>query len=180
MTVAQTHGTLAEPTVLVIQRWLPGPIERVWAYLTQSELRRQWLASGEMPLEADAPFELVWRNDELSDPPGVRPDGFAPEQRMQSRIIAVEPPHRLVFGWEGDGEVSMELKPGQDRVLLTITHRRLPLAGRTRLHVSAGWHAHLDMLEACMSGSRPVPFWDRWTALKHDYAGRIGATQGEA
>ena len=77
MTVAQTHGTLVEPTVLVIQRWLPGPIERVWAYLTQSELRRQWLASGEMPLEADAPFELVWRNDELSDPPGVRPDGAA-------------------------------------------------------------------------------------------------------
>ncbi|HEY6545488.1 MAG TPA: SRPBCC domain-containing protein, partial [Dokdonella sp.] len=49
-----------------IERLLPGPIERVWAWLTDGELRRQWLASGDMRLEAGAPFELVWRNDELS------------------------------------------------------------------------------------------------------------------
>lgn len=51
------YGRLVEPTTLKIERLLPGPIDRVWAYLTQSELRRRWLASGEMRLAPDAPFE---------------------------------------------------------------------------------------------------------------------------
>lgn len=37
------HGLLAEPATLTIVRVLPGPIERVWSYLTDGELRRQWL-----------------------------------------------------------------------------------------------------------------------------------------
>ncbi|WP_417723581.1 hypothetical protein [Salipiger sp.] len=40
------YGTLAEPGTLTIQRFLPGPIERVWDHLTDSELRRKWLAGG--------------------------------------------------------------------------------------------------------------------------------------
>ena len=34
------YGVLSEPATLTIQRFLPGPIERVWAYLTESEWRR--------------------------------------------------------------------------------------------------------------------------------------------
>jgi uncharacterized protein YndB with AHSA1/START domain len=71
-----TYGTLVETTTLRIQRVLPGPIERVWAYLTDSDLRRQWLASGEMEMKAGAPFEFCWRNDELTNPPGNKPEGF--------------------------------------------------------------------------------------------------------
>ena len=55
------HGVLAAPGTLTIRRLLPGPIERVWAYLTDGELRRKWLAAGQMELMAGAPFELVWR-----------------------------------------------------------------------------------------------------------------------
>ena len=67
------YGALTEPATLTIQRRLPGPIERVWAYLTDSDLRKQWLASGTMPLQHGASFELVWRNHELTNPPGQRP-----------------------------------------------------------------------------------------------------------
>ncbi|MGN6092926.1 MAG: SRPBCC domain-containing protein, partial [Luteibacter jiangsuensis] len=70
-----TYGTLVEQTTLRIQRVLPGPIERVWAYLTDSDLRRQWLASGEMEMKAGTPFEFCWRNDELTNPPGRKPEG---------------------------------------------------------------------------------------------------------
>ena len=42
---SDAYGVLTEPATLKIQRLLPGPIERVWAYLTESELRRQWLAA---------------------------------------------------------------------------------------------------------------------------------------
>src|SRR5574337_868798 len=61
------YGALIEPTTLKIERLLPGPVERVWAFLTKGELRRKWLAAGEMELKVGAPFELMWRNDELPD-----------------------------------------------------------------------------------------------------------------
>src|SRR5271154_4360003 len=66
------YGVLTEPATLKIQRLLPGPIERIWAYLTESELRRKWLAAGETKLEVGAPVEFVWRNNELTDPRGQR------------------------------------------------------------------------------------------------------------
>ena len=55
------YGFLTEPSTLTIQRLLPGPIERVWAYLTESNLRRQWLAAGDMEMKVGAPFELPMR-----------------------------------------------------------------------------------------------------------------------
>ena len=112
------YGTLIEPTTLKIQRLLPGPIERVWSYLTDSDMRRKWLAAGKMEMKVGSPFEFVWRNDELTDPPGKRPVGFGEEHRMKSRITAVDPPRKLVFSWEGSGDVSFELEPKGDEVLL--------------------------------------------------------------
>jgi len=73
MTPADTldlYGKLTAPDTLTIERLLPGPIERVWAYLTDSDKRRQWLAAGDMPLTEGAEFQLTWQNDELTSPPG--------------------------------------------------------------------------------------------------------------
>ena len=42
------------------------------------------------------------------------------------RALAIDPPKRLVFTWEGSGDVSFELEPKGDEVLLTVIHRRLP------------------------------------------------------
>ena len=162
------YGVLTEPATLTIRRRLPGPIERVWAYLTDSDLRRQWLAAGRMELEVGAPFEFVWRNDELTDPPGERPAGFAAEHRLQSRILACDPPHRLAFAWHDGGEVAMTLEPQGRDVLLTVTHRRLP-ERPTMLNVAAGWHAHLDLLVASATGAAKTPFWERWSRLRDEY-----------
>jgi len=167
------YGVLTEPATLTIERVLPGPIERVWAYLTDSELRRQWLAAGPMTLQAGAPFEFVWRNDELTQPPGERPPGFEAEHRMQSRIVEIDPPRRLVIAWAGSGDVSFELAPhGRGEVLLTLVHRRLPDRSTT-LMVGAGWHMHLDVLVARATGREPAPFWDGWSRLKAEYARRV-------
>src|SRR5690606_29161203 len=75
-TTAKEHAVLTEQATLEIQRLLPGPVERVWDYLTRSDLRREWLAAGDMPMAVGAGFELVWRNDELSKYPGARPPGI--------------------------------------------------------------------------------------------------------
>jgi uncharacterized protein YndB with AHSA1/START domain len=166
------YGVLTEPATLRIQRLLPGPIGRVWAYLTQSDLRRQWLAAGDMEMEVGAPFELVWRNDELSNPPGQRPPGFPDEHRMQSRITELDPPRKLAIAWGSSGGVTFELLPQGDHVLLTLVHRRLPDRA-TMLNVSAGWHMHLDILVARATGKEPEPFWDGWSDLKKEYDRRM-------
>lgn len=168
------YGELTEPATLTIRRVLPGPIERVWSYLTESELRRRWLADGEMTLKAGVPFELVWRNDDLTDPPGERPPGFSEEMRMQSRIIACEPPRKLTIAWSNSGDVTFELESKGTEVQLTVTHRRLPDRATT-LMVGAGWHMHLDILAARLTGEEPMPFWDGWQRLKRDYDKRAPA-----
>ena len=50
------YGVFIEPGTLKIERVLPGPIERVWAYLTDSDLRRQWLAAVRLKAEYDRRF----------------------------------------------------------------------------------------------------------------------------
>jgi uncharacterized protein YndB with AHSA1/START domain len=162
------YGVLTGPTTLKIQRLLPGPLDRVWAYLTDSDLRRKWLAAGPMELKVGAPFELIWRNDELSSAPVKRPAGFPDEQRMKSRITEVDPPRKLSFTWEGSGDVTFELERQGDEVLLTVIHRRLPDRG-TLLKVAAGWHTHLDVWAARAAGKEPEPFWEGWSRLREEY-----------
>lgn len=168
------YGVLTEPATLKIQRFLPGPAERIWAYLTDGELRRQWLAAGAMEMRVGASFELVWRNDELTNLPGRRPPGFAEEHRMQSTITELDPPRRLAITWGSSGGVSFELEPKGDMVLLTVIHRRLP-DRETLLLVGAGWHMHLDILVARVTGQEPEPFWDGWSRLKSEYDRRMPA-----
>jgi uncharacterized protein YndB with AHSA1/START domain len=166
------YGTLTEPMTLTIQRVLPGPIERIWAYLTESELRKKWLAAGEMGLKPGTSFEFVWRNAELNDPPTQRPEGHSEEHRLTCEITEFEPPRRLSITWGRSGGVTFELEARGARVLLTVTHRRLP-DRETMLMVSAGWHAHLDVLVARASGEEPAPFWDSWLRLREEYARRL-------
>jgi uncharacterized protein YndB with AHSA1/START domain len=168
------YGVLTEPATLTIRRILPGPVERVWAYLTDSDMRKKWLAAGDMEMKVGSPFTFVWRNDELSDPPGVRPAGFQEEYRMKSRITELDPPRRIAFTWEGSDDVSFELEPQGKDVLLTVIHRRLP-DHATLLDVSAGWHAHLDILVAIASGKEPRPFWEGWARLRKEYERRLPA-----
>lgn len=167
------YAVATAPRTVRVQRLLPGPAERIWAYLTDSALRRQWLAAGDMDLQVDAPFELVWRNDELTDPPGRRPDGFEPEHRMESRITEADPPHRLAFTW-GGGEVAFELEPKGDQVLLTVVHSGISDRA-TMVKIGAGWHLHLDVLVARLDGTASEPFWDRWNRLRGEYERRIPA-----
>ena len=173
-----SYGQLAGPDTVQLKRLLPGPIERIWAYLTESDLRRQWLAAGEMVAEAGEPFELVWRNDDLGVPVGERPEDKPEEHRMQSHVVAADPPRKLVIAWNNTGDVTFELEPHGDEVLLTVTHARFPTRSSLLNH-SAGWHAHLEALEAIAAGRTPAePFWARWKALHEDYERRLPSDLG--
>jgi uncharacterized protein YndB with AHSA1/START domain len=164
----EDFARMQDGRTLVIQRWLPGPIERVWSYLADGDLRRQWLAAGEMELAPGAPVELVWRNDVLSAPGDCRPSGLPEVQVLHSRVIEVDPPHRLVIAW-GQGEVSFSLTGKGDRVLLAIRHSGLDRVEAARLGIPAGWHMHLEILKARLSGGDAPSFWSGWTGLRAQY-----------
>lgn len=169
-----THGTLADGNTLRMRRRLPGPIERVWSYLVDSDLRRQWLASGSMNLKPGASFELVWRNDELSNSAAERPDGFSAESRATCEFLEVEAPRRMRYLWPGVGEVNIELEPVGDEVMLMLTHRQLS-GDRLILNGCAGWHAHLVLLAAHLEGSKPPSLWSTWKHLRKDYEEQLCA-----
>jgi uncharacterized protein YndB with AHSA1/START domain len=172
LTPADDYGVLTEPTTLRIERMLPGPIERVWDYLTDSDLRAKWLAAGRMEMRVGAPVELTWRNDELTDPPGERPADFGPEHSMTVEIVELEPPHRLAISWGSTGGVVFDLTREGDQVRLVLTHKRV-MDPAVRLNISAGWPGHLDILKARMEGREPATFWPRWLELKAAYAERL-------
>jgi uncharacterized protein YndB with AHSA1/START domain len=129
-----------------------------------------------MEMKIGASFELVWRNNEVINPPGQRPSGFGDERRMQGRITALDPPRKLAIAWEGSGDVSFELEPEGNEVLLTVIQRRLPDRA-TLLGAGAGWHTHLDVLVACTTGKEPVPFWDGLSRLRKEYDADAGLTE---
>lgn len=168
------YGTVTAPATLTMERVLPGPIERIWSYLTESDLRRQWLASGEMELKAGSSFSLTWRNDELTDPPGKRPDGMQGTHTMESQILAIDPPRSIAFTFGTAGEVYFTLEEKGDEVLLTLVHKRVP-SRTVLLSVSTGWHMHLDVLEARLRNDTPTPFWDGYAQLKSEYDRRLSA-----
>lgn len=112
------YGVLTEARAVRLERLLPGPIERVWSYLTDSGKRGSWLASGEMELRVGGRVEHVFRNSQLTghdDPPPAKYAQHAGESRMQGRITACEPPRLLAYTWQGapgeDSEVTFELTP---------------------------------------------------------------------
>lgn len=174
MAIEEDFGKVIAPRMIEMQRLLPGPIERIWDYLTKSDLRRQWLASGDMDLKVGTPCDLVWHHDETTTPPGTRPENMSAESHLPSRITVCEPPHRLGFMFWSDSEVIFELKSVGAKVLLTLTHKDLPSRGMM-VGVSTGWHSHLDVLEARISGEKIENFWDHWRAYKELYETRIPA-----
>jgi uncharacterized protein YndB with AHSA1/START domain len=169
-----------EPGTLRLERLLPGPIERVWAYLTESDKRAQWLAAGEMEPRVGGSITLRFDHAKLSAHQAPPPERYKNTCATTSEqtVTRFEPPRLLAWTWDGGNEppseVTFELTPQGDKVLLVITHRRL--ASRDReLGVAVGWHAHLAMLIERLQGREPPAFWSVFSALDAEYARRFAA-----
>src|SRR4030095_10901952 len=70
------YGVVVAPATIRFERVLPGPIERVWAYLTESEKRGKWFAPGQMELREGGRVELFFRHADLSPKKEPTPDRF--------------------------------------------------------------------------------------------------------
>jgi uncharacterized protein YndB with AHSA1/START domain len=172
------YGTAIAADTVRLERLLPGPVERVWSYLTDPELRALWFAGGSMALRVGGPVALEFHNNALTpddDPPPPEFAGAAEPYRMHGIVTLCDPPYRLGYTWSEESghpsEVRFELAPQGRQVRLVITHTRLTSSG-LMLGVSAGWHTHVAILIARLSGHEPPKFWRTFTRLRAEYAAR--------
>lgn len=171
------YGAVTEPGTIRFERLLPGPIERVWAYLTDSEKRGKWLATGPMELQAGGRIELRFRHADLSPHVDAVPDKYRCYENgggFSGRVTRCEPPNALSYTWTGDSEVTFELTSRGDHVLLVLTHRRLDPTDM--VSVAGGWHSHLAILADTLAGTVPQPFWTTLGRFEAEYERRLAAT----
>lgn len=130
------------------ERLLPGPIERVWAHLTQTDKLPGWFGEAGViePREGGA----------------VSLSGG----HIRGVVTRWKPYRQLSYTWNvfGPGEaespypesyLTFDLAPEGDQVRLVLTH--LPVLDRFEPQNMMGWHTFLDMLGAALDGRTPEP-----------------------
>jgi uncharacterized protein YndB with AHSA1/START domain len=157
-----------------IERLLPGPIERLWAFLTEADKRAQWFAGGQMDLKPGGTAAFYFQHKNLAPPGEPVPENMKqPSEGMEApaTVLKVEPPRLLVIDWDG-GEVTFELTPRGGDVLMSITHTKLK--DRKELTgIAGGWHTHLNVLADRLAGRERQPFWPMNAAIHAEYEKRI-------
>jgi uncharacterized protein YndB with AHSA1/START domain len=179
MNTNEQFGTFPAPGEIRIMRTLPGPIERLWQYLTDPEKRARWFAGGPMEPRAGGKMELFFRHANIAPgetPPANYTEVQDPGVRMPGTVLRWDPPRVLSYTFSEDSDVTFELIP-QDQenktVLLILTHRSrgtdLPELG----NYASGWHTHLSILTALLENTSPPPFWATHARLKAAYETRL-------
>lgn len=185
-----THDSPAQypgPGEVRFVRLLPGPIERVWEFLTDSEKRGRWLAAGTLEPRVGGKVRHDFNHAQLT--PQATPEKI-PDKYQQmvtdngescsfsGKVTRWEPPRALAYTWgdeEPPSEVTYELATEGTQVRLVLTHRRLGDDRERTASVSAGWHTHLAILRARLEGETPPPFWATHTQLEASYAAQLAA-----
>jgi len=170
--MAEPRATLIPPATVRLERLLPGPVERVWAYLTESKKRATWLAAGEWELRLAGRIEMHVDNARLTDDPPPPSPG---KKTVEGRITRFERLRALGHTWNWDGgqtEVLYELTPKGKDVLLTI-HHKLPDDRGLKIGISSGWVLHTGILLDLLNGVKPRPFRKTHEQLKKEYEAAI-------
>ena len=167
-------GTSPEQATVRLERMLPGPIERVWAYLTDSDKRATWFAGGVFDLRVGGKADLRFDHSLLSA------EKTPPEMQKKrcdwtETITRIEPPRLLSYTFQHGGpesEVTFELETRGKGVLLVLTHRRI-VDRNTKIGLASGWDTHLAILEDRLNGVEPRPFWTTHARLWKEYEARL-------
>lgn len=180
----QDFGVVVDESTLRFERLLPGPVERVWAYLTEPEKLARWIATPTSAVGADTTVEFTWDHSKLSPHKEPTPPQYQQFQGMVSRwrVTRFEPPRVLSWIWdegtESESEVTVELTPQADDVQLVLTHSRIPKA-ESIAETMGGWHTHLAILADNLAGREPRPFWSTHAAVQDEYARRNRSSQSK-
>lgn len=142
-------GEMSKLACVTFTRRLSGPIEKVWAHLTEPHLLPAWFGGNSR----------------------IEPRQGGAVHLMGGHVRGVvtqwQPPHKLIYTWNvfspGDGPDAVstypesyptfELQAEGSKVLLTFRH--FPILDRFIPQNAMGWHTMLDILETALAG-RPV------------------------
>ena len=174
----EKHGQFTSPAEVRLVRTLPGPIERIWEYLTDPEKRARWFAGGVCEPKVGGKNNLFFQHKNLSpteEPPeqykAMNDDGFT----MPSTILRFEPPHVLSYTFDDASEVTFELTEQGENVLLVLTHRASGEDIPSIPGYASGWHTHFALLLSILEDTPPPPFWSTHKRLKAEYASAYAA-----
>lgn len=165
----------AHARTVTLERVLPGPIERVWEYLVDGEKRKTWFAGGEFERRVGGKARLEFDHSRITDEPrpADRPKGKASVYDVV--ITKFEPPHLLGYTFPLGGanaHVTFELSAEGKGVRLLITHREVEGRGPA-VAFTAGWDAHVQILEDRLNGNPPRGFWSLHAKLEREYDQKV-------
>ena len=169
----EEYAKFTGPAELCLVRILPGPIERIWEYLTDPEKRSRWFCGGQ--LEQKAGGKVVFAMHHANIAPGeTPPEKFKhiqdPGVTFEGRVLKCEPPRLLVYTFGGDdSEVTFELTPVGKDVRLVLTHRATGEDIPELTNFAGGWHIHFTLLLALLEGTTRPPFWATHARLHAHY-----------
>ena len=150
------------PDTIRLERTLDAPVENVWRYLTEAELRSQWFMGG-TDATPGGEFDLLVDHDKLSDDKDVPyPESYAEFKGAvwAEQVIRFDPPRLLETTFQGgkNGTVTYELSPDGDRTRLVLTHSGIvsPVGAQD---FGSGWNSHLTVLEERLAGRGVKDFW---------------------
>jgi uncharacterized protein YndB with AHSA1/START domain len=135
--------------VIRVERRVAAPADRVYAYLTDSDLWATWQGqSARVDATPGGAYRMTMSN-------GMRASG---------QFVELVPHRRVVFtwGWEGhptlppgSSRVEIDLIPDGIGTLVRLTHRGLPPEEITKHE--AGWDHYLPRLAVAVEGGDPGP-----------------------
>lgn len=169
---------LVTSNTLRFERLLDAPIERVWQFLVDPELRGRWFMGGPTDLRVGGAMTMTMQHDNLSDDASVEvPERYRQYlgNRWEEHITRCEAPNLLAISWEEGkaGEVVFELSAEGGKTRLVLTHSGL--RGRDdALNFGGGWHSHLAALEWRVRGDSVADFWALHRAAETEIAKALG------
>jgi uncharacterized protein YndB with AHSA1/START domain len=166
------------PGEVRLVRLLPGPIERVWDYLTDADKRSRWFAGGAMEPRAEGELQLVFHHKKLAPdetPPDEYKEVHYEGSTMPGRVLRWEPPRVLAYTFGEASDVTFELTPQGTQVLLVLTHRARGEDIPQLSNFASGWHTHVSLLLAILEGKPLPPFWATHARLLEVYSATPGA-----
>lgn len=140
-------GQLQKAAMVRFERLLPGPIERVWEFLTDTRRLPAWFGDGAIEPRVGGAVTIMGGH-------------------VRGVVTQWKPPRRLAYTFNlfdpGEDEsrypesyLTIELEPRGNEVLLTLTH--LPVLDRFEKQNAMGWHTYLDLLGAAVRGEPAEP-----------------------
>ncbi len=146
-----------ETTTLVYVTYIATSAEKVFAAITRPEISRQyWGHENVSDWQVGSDWAHVRDNDEHT-------------VNLVGKVIAIEPPRRLVVSWanhsqkddpqddpQAYSQVTFEIADYDDMVRLTVTHDDLVTGSGMHTGVSKGWPIVLSSMKSFLETGRAL------------------------